>query len=261
MPTVHGRNRGTQHTRVRGPQRGIVSLAATDATSGKYRPASASEYTALGLVTPQEIWLCQNISGNLVGVNGDTLTAANSPLYNQTTTGWASKGVRGDAATANQRFDSATGPNPLTTDIAVLLYVGNMAPDVTLRPLLGVGTSSSDLGLSLYDDVGNKRIRFRSNAGVFDSVGAYGASGHAILITNDVTNARSSFITDVENRAATYLAATTGTTFGLGAIGGGTFAPANVMYMARFTGASARALSTPALGKAFLQGLSWTISW
>lgn len=236
------------------------SLADADATSGKYIPSSAAQFTALGLVTPDEIWLCNAASGNLVGlISAGTLTAANTPLYQQSVTGWATTGVRGNASTGNQRFEG-TGPNPSTTDVATLLYVGNMVPDVTNRPLFACGTSPSDFGLSVYDAPGIT-IRGRSAGGVSDSVGSYTTAGTAILIANDVTNTRAVWVSNVETRAMTYGAATSGTAYGLGAIGGGTFAAATVMYIARFVGANARALSTSALAKPFLQALGWTIPW
>ena len=230
-----------------------------DGGSGKYMPSSAAQFTTLSLVTPDEIWI-PGPSGDLVGlVGGSVLTAANTPLYGQAVTGWSSTGVRGNAATGNQRFEG-TGPNPSTTDVAVLLYVGNMVPDGTIRPFFACGTSPSDFGLSVYDAPGTT-IRGRSAGGVSDSVGAYTTAGTAILIANDVTNTRAVWVSNVETRAMTYGAATSGTAFGLGAIGGGTFAAATVLYMARFVGANARALSTSALAKPFLQGLNWTIPW
>jgi hypothetical protein len=231
-----------------------------DATSGKYMPLTAAQFAALNLVQPDEIWTGVPVGGNLVGlVGGSTLTGANSPLSGQAVSGWTSTGVRGDASTGNQRFQG-TGPDPSTADVVTLLYVGNMVPDGTVRPLFACGTSPSDLGIAIYDAPGIT-IRGRSAGGVSDSVGAYTTGGHAILFGHDTTNTREIFVTDVEVRAKTYGAATSGTAYGLGAIGGGTFSAATVLYMARFTGAAARALSTSALAKPFLQALDWTIPW
>lgn len=231
-----------------------------DSASNIYLPTSVAQYQTLSLVTPDEIWMGNVASGDLVGlVGGSTLTASNTPLYQQAVTGWATTGVRGNASTGNQRFEG-TGPNPSTTDVATLLYVGNMVPDGSIRPLFACGTGPSDFGLALYDAPGIT-IRGRSAGGVSDSVGAYTTAGTAILIANDVTNTRAVWVSNVETRAMTYGAATSGTAFGLGAIGGGTFAAATVMYMARFVGANARALSTSALAKPFLQALGWTIPW
>ncbi len=230
-----------------------------DGSSGKYMPSSAAQFTTLSLVTPDEIWI-PGPSGDLVGlVGGSVLTAANTPLYGQAVTGWSSTGVRGNAATGNQRFEG-TGPNPSTADVVTLLYVGNMVPDGTVRPLFACGTSPSDLGIAVYDAPGIT-VRGRSAGGVSDSVGAYTTGGHAILFGHDTTNAREVFVTDVESRAKAYGVAGSGTAYGIGAIGGGTFAAVTVLYMARFVGANARALSTSALAKPFLQALNWTIPW
>lgn len=240
------------------PNTGVV--VDRDNAWGVYKPSSVAQYTALGLVTPDEIWIPSGPSGDLTGaIGGSVLTAANSPLYQQAVTGASSVGVRGNASTGNQRFEG-TGPDPSTADVVVLLYVGNMVPDGTVRPLFACGTSPSDLGLAIYDAPGIT-IRGRSAGGVSDSVGVYTTGPHAILFGHDTTNTREVFITDVENRAKAYAAATSGTAFGLGAIGGGTMAAATVLYMARFVGASARALSTAALGKPFLQTLGLTIPW
>ncbi len=234
---------------------------AKDATSNKFLPATAAQFTTLGLVAPDEIWMGNLASGNMVGlISGGTLTAANSPLYQQVVTGWSTTGVRGNASTGNQRFEG-TGPDPSTADVVSLLYVGNITADATVRPLFACGTSPSDLGLAIYDDTGARRIRGRSAGGVSDSVGTYTTGGHAVLFGHDTTNTREIFVTDVEARAKAYAAATSGTAYGLGAIGGGTFSTTTIMYLARFTGASARALSTSALAKPFLQRLGWTIPW
>lgn len=237
------------------------ALADSDATSGKFMPTSTAQYTALGLVTPDEIWVTNAASGNLVGlVSGGTLTAQNTPLYQQAVTGWTSVGVRGNAATGNQRFEG-TGPDPSTADVVTLLYIGNSVVDSTVRPFFVCGTAASDLGLAAFDDTGTRRFRGRSAGGVSDSVGAYGLGGYAVLFGHDTTNTREIFVTDVEVQAKAYGVAGSGTAYGLGAIGGGTFSTTTVLYMARFVGASARALSTSALAKPFLQTLGWTIPW
>jgi len=232
-----------------------------DAAWNKYAPSSVAQFAALGIVTPAEIFLCQEPAGNLLGsVAAEVLAANGAPLYRQAVAGASRKGVRGDALTANQRF-LGVGPNPTLTSVAVLLYLGNMACDATGRPLLCVGTSQSDVGLAGIDNGAGSELRYRNGGTIVDTVGVYGAGPRAALFVHDKTNNRAKLYTDLEKLTPAFGAPTAGTVFGLGACAGGTFAAITVMYVARFQGANAEALSTDATAKSSLQKLGFAIPW
>lgn len=262
---AHGVLHNPYHGIVHGVKHGALTLGNTvdrDATSLIYVPSTVAQYSSLGLATPTEIHLCQEASGDLTGeILSEVLAANNSPAYQQSVSGWSRKGVRGNAVTANQRFQGV-GPDPSATSVAVLAYVGNMVPpgDGAARGIIVFGTSTSDIGISNVS-AGSNVFRYRSPADIEDSVGAYGTGGHVILVVHDLVNSRSRFYTDQEKITPTFGAASSGTVYGIGGIGGGVFEAATVMYLARFEGAAAASLSTDATAKSFLEALNWTIPW
>lgn len=239
------------------------TLADRDATSNIYVPSTAAQYTALNAgATPTEIFLLQESSGDVVGsLLSEHLVPTGSPLYQQSVTGWSRKGVRGDNTTANQRFEG-TGPNPTVTSVAVLAYIGNTAPvnDGAARRIFVFGTNGSDIGLSDVS-AGTNVFRYRAPASINDTAGSYTTAGFVALVVHDITNSRARFFTNVEAISPTFGAATSGTLFGIGAVGSGAFHAATVMYLARFQGAQAEFLSTNANAKSFLQALGWSIPW
>lgn len=93
-----------------------MTLVTRDATSGKWVPQSAAEFTSLfagrlsTVANPAFLWLCQEAGGNLAdSIGACTLTAANTPNYQTPVTGWSRKAVSWvDGSTS--RFDNTTTP-------------------------------------------------------------------------------------------------------------------------------------------------------
>src|SRR5262249_36976404 len=72
--------------------------ATKDATSDRFVPQSAAEWTSLlsgsGIASPDLLWLCQESSGNLADSIGSyTGTTTGSPTYRNSVTGWSAKSV------------------------------------------------------------------------------------------------------------------------------------------------------------------------
>src|ERR1044072_8995183 len=103
---VRHRDKGSRRKRTLGVDRVIDTNAASmsgvsrDATSGKYVPASADEWTqtraAAGILSgnPSSLWLCQTNGSVDDAIGAVTLSESGVVSYQQSVTGWAGQGVR-----------------------------------------------------------------------------------------------------------------------------------------------------------------------
>jgi hypothetical protein len=108
-----------------------LSSISVDATSGKLRPSTSAQVatllTAAGIASSGGLFglfNCQEASGNLADAtgNGFTLTAANTPSYQNTDTGWTAKSVgMADNSTSNFANASASLADPSTTSYLLIL--------------------------------------------------------------------------------------------------------------------------------------------
>lgn len=233
----------------------LGAVATSDATSGKYVPISAAEYTALGLSTPASIWLMQEAIGDLAdSVGSITLTANNSPAYQQSVSGWTRKAVKLTDGTANQNFgSSAAGLPDISTTSALLLLYAEVSTIGSTRGVALLGTTTAELRALTtpsYRMVSGGNL----STGVSNPTGAV----RPIVIKVDRTNSACVAYTDQEKLAPTFDAAMTGKQLVVGYTGG---TPPTVAYLygALFTGAAAE--KSDAQVKAMLQTLGWTIPW
>lgn len=238
----------------------------SDVASSKPVPATAAQWSAfrtansLSIATPDYLHLCQEAAGNLAdSIGALTLTALNAPLYQQAVTGWTRKGVTGSQA-SQQRFMSATGPNPSTTSIARFAYVQFNTLDGTPRQIMGNG-ASDDVSVSCYLSGGTtNRMRYREGANITDtSAGNHYTGVHPILLLSDVTGSRARLYTDLEKLSPTFGLGANVTNYSLGSLATGTFANVTVAYECGWQGADAEI--TDADVKAFFQALGYSISW
>ncbi len=232
--------------------------ADTDATSGKYVPSTAGQFTALGITAPNHLWLCQEASGNLSDTIGAvTLTANGTPLYQQTVTGWTRKGVGFNEA-ANQRFGAAAalGPNVGTTSVLWLGYARVASTPTGNRTILGPnisGTNACKLEVTTAP-----YPRANINGGVSLGSTSVSTSVQPFAILLDRTNSRAAVYTSQEKVAGTYSALVADGMKGLGAAGGSSWT-GQCVWMAAWAGASAEI--SDAQVKTLLQTLGWTIPW
>jgi len=240
-----------------------------DASSAKATPVSAAEWAtfiaakSLTISTPNYLHLCQEASGNMTDtIGGLTLTANGSPAYQQAVSGWTRTGVKGDGVTANQRFRSASAPNPSTTSMALFAFVSLGTQTASVQSVMGVG-AIADTTVSAYLNgapvVG--RIRYRESANITDTgTGTdYQARVTPILLLIDHTGTRARLYTDVEKLSPTYGLPSAVTAYCLGA-DSGTWTPSTILYSCGWTGAAAEAI-TDAQAKALFEGLGYTIPW
>lgn len=234
---------------------GAVGFTTKDATSNIFVPATASEFTSAGFTAPNNLWLCQEPSGNLVDtIGGKTLTAAGTPAYQQTIAGWARKAVGATGAAANQTFVNATMADTSVTSVAFLLYA------LINQPVSGGqrcfhGAAS---GNAFESVAGSKVIRLRNGANAGNGTLDHTTAVHPILVVHDITHSANVIYSEIEKKSITFGAAA-GVTFQLQVgLAADTTSNTQVLWMASWNGAAAEFTDTTA--KALLQALAWTVT-
>jgi hypothetical protein len=229
-----------------------------DATSNKYVPANASEWSQVMAVAgissggPSLLWLCQEASGNLAdSIDSLPGTVSGTPItYQQAIAGWSRFGITGgDGGTAIADSSSATLPDPTTAATLVISYVICTATPAVLRQVDLIGTAN----------VATTRInttpRFQGVSGGSAITGAVDPTGavRPFVLLDDPIAARSACYTDQEKLVPTR-AATTGkrSRFNFSFAG-------SLLYRVQFN-ASAAQLSDAQV-KTLLQTLGWSIAW
>src|SRR6185312_9979983 len=90
-----------------------MTLVTRDATSGRWIPQSAAEFSSLysgtSIANPSSLHLCQEASGNLADSIGSRPFVGSGGTYRSAVTGWARKAVLLGQGTAE--IFSLTGPN------------------------------------------------------------------------------------------------------------------------------------------------------
>jgi hypothetical protein len=237
------------------------AAADSDATSGKYVPSTAAQFTALGISAPVSIHLCQEASGSLADSVGSlTLAATNAPSYQQAVTGWTRRAVGFTAGTANQRFSAGAGvgPNPSTTSVMWLVYAAVIGAQGGNRDMFGPNITGSNA--CKVQSTTTPRVRNLINGVTGTGTSDPTATGlQPMVLKYDRTGGAATLYTGQEKIAGTYSAGVTdGTAKGLGSSGGTVFGGL-IAYSAVWSGANAEI--NDAQAKALLQALGWTIPW
>lgn len=254
---------GIIHTRKHGDVHGVKHFVhpyapsgttfSSDSLSGRPVPANASEWAAfntsnsLTTAAPNYLHLLQEPSGALADSIG-TLTLTNIATvagnYSAIVPGWMRRGIKGDAATANQRFVNTAGPNPSLTSVAAFFWIYLVGVDASVRPIFASGTAASNWGLSSLETTLVDQFRVRGPGGIGDTpTTSLYTSVHPVLIVNDITGGRLRFYSDLEKLSPAYALPASATNYGFGAIGSGTMSAATVLYSCGWTGANAEAFS------------------
>lgn len=243
---------GIIHSPRHGPRHGIrhgsllfSDSVPSDGPGGYFVPASASDFTALGIVPPQHLWGCQEASGNLLDLIGSVnLAPSVTPLYQQTVAGWTRKAVGTTDATNGQRFSVAagTGPNPASVSVAWILYFDDAALPAAERNFLLAGANCT---LSFLPTTGRIRARI-AGAAVADSAQGYcDGAQHAVILIYDRTGSLTRVHTDLETISPVYNAGATDGTKGIGSAG---LAPTcRYLWLAAASGATAEGYSAATL--------------
>jgi hypothetical protein len=237
-----------------------IIAATKDATSGKYIPQSAAEWTAVmtaaGLATgnPSSTWLLQMASGDATDSIGSiTLTAANAPSYRTTVPGWSTKAVSWTDGSASQFINSTTAPNPGSVSIGLLVYSYATATPATKRYFAVI----SNLFIDLAIDASGHSVVDDSGSGTSTEVTTDGAVRAHFLVLNIAASTCKLYTPHEVISTGFYNGAGAGITTSLGSSAG---TPAGgILYAAQFAG-SAAALADADVRK-ILTTLGWSVAW
>lgn len=238
----------------------VVTPAVTvDGTSGISVPIDATEWATLnstaGLATgvPDHLYLCQEASGDLIdSIAGVNLTATNTPLYQQTVTGWSRKGVGwSDAGVARfQRTTTFTAPS--AEAYFFLAYYASTGSPAATRFAITLGTSVS-AGIAVLT---TGKLRTNAGANVANATNNLGTNVRPLALLADSTNNVTIGADDQETMTPTHLDAGTAGVY----IPGTTTPGGRLVYLAIWRGTKAEAFSRTNI-KALQQALGWTVGW
>lgn len=241
---------------------------AQDATSSKFLPATAGQWTTTltfaGVTNtgPSAIWLLQDASGNPADVLGAfPLTAAGTLAYQQTVTGWTAKGINTTAGSpGGTLISTAAGLPSINTNSALLLAYVQPQADITgaSRTLMGLGTTF-DNDCSLHYNVSDQM--FCKGATNVATSGADTATGvvRPYVLKIDRTGGVIAGYSDAEK-----LAPAIGGTGKRVLLGGANVQElfsmtASYVYAALFINTAAEISDADV--KKILQALGWTVAW
>lgn len=238
---------------------------ATDATSGKGVPASATDWNAAMAAAnissggPSGLWSFQQASGNGTDLIGSfTLAAATTPNFNQTITGWTRKGITFDDGSGDGFTNADAGlPDLSSQSQMILLYVRMpVAAPAVARSIISIGGAGSRALARI-----TTTPRWQCDSVAFNTTGVANpcdGAVHPVVLRVNRTAQEQDLFTDVEKVSPTFSIALTGKGLLIGN-GGSLAAACSVLYGASFHGAAAEL--TDAQVKTLLQTLGWTVAW
>jgi uncharacterized repeat protein (TIGR01451 family) len=234
-----------------------INLVSKDGTSGIYTPATAAEWTNLGLTAPDLLWLMQEASGTLAETITGTVSLASSGTglsYQNAVTGWSRKSLKTTSATAG-RWSSTNSalPDVSTTSCLLLIYGQVITCDTNGRGFCQLGTTTS----GRVDTVTTPTYRAVSAANTLTASNAATAV-EPIVLKVDRTNSVVTMYTLSEKKTPTFGSTMTGK--GLYVGGNASISSANqYLYGAAWTGSHGE--MSDATVKSMLQTLGWTPTW
>lgn len=144
-----------------------------------YVPASAAEFTALGVAPPQHLHLMQDASATAADEIGDMpYTAANGPAFAQTIAEWDRDGISFDGTTSKQSLYASAGEGPdlSSESFAQLVYFDVQATSAAASKhylLYGVADPDTDQVTLIAPANSTDTFTFRSEnvnvGGVYDN--------------------------------------------------------------------------------------------
>lgn len=239
------------------PMAGVNS----DATSGEYFPSTAGQWdialAAAGITSggPSALWLCQEASGNLADSIGSfTLTAAATPNYQQTITGYTRKGIVLDDNTADA-FTSADAALPDIASESILILgmirTPGSAPAAN-RAVIAVGGAGTRFSTFITSTPRLRATHVSNNA---DTAGSpCDGAVHAFALRHNDTGSEADCFLDTEKLSPTWGATSSGKGILIGS-GGATAAACGYLYLAMFRSTAAE------LSDAQIPTLFATLGW
>ena len=248
-----------------GSQNTTVKKVTKDATSGKYMPATNTEWTDFisirnltGISAPTSIYLCQDAASPLTDVNGSTfnLTISGSgDSYQQSVSGWSAKAAKlTDGTAGGWRSLSSSLPDPSTTSSASLSYI--LQPGSVPAASRNMVTHATANVTVMRLNITTGFLACASGGNIANGTNAPSAVVRPIGLRWNKTGGTCTGNSDIEKLAPTP-STPTGKQHLLGSTGAtGAF---GYLYSVRWDGSSAEI--SDANWKAMLQALGWTISW
>lgn len=241
---------------------------AQDATSGKYLPATAGQWTqtltvaGIGSSGPSAIHLLQDPSGNPADVLGTfPLTASGTLAYLQAVTGWAAKGIKTSSGVAGiMQTVSASLPDISTTSMLALVYVLLPGAAATTRSYVTFGPGFGFQAACNYTS-GTQKAVCLDGANTATGVDDPTSTVRPLLLQIDRTHNVVELCTNLERITPTFATGPTGKAYILGGDNGQTNFPdtAIFLYSALFVGSAAEL--TVSNKRSLLQTLGWSIPW
>lgn len=259
----HGIVRGTVHGLLHGIDRGNLLVGvAQDATSLKYVPADASQWTtvmaaaSIASGNPTSLWEAQEASGDLADTIGsNTLTAFSNPQYQVAIAGWTRQAVHLDD-NGDAFYNTSVG-NTATTSYLILAYITlAAAPESTLPAInIGGGVASADRRAVAVTAASVYRAQGTGILAV-DGVSDPGTDVRPVVLLFNRAGTEFSVLTDQDKIITAYVPPVDGSSAylsfeGLGGV--------RLLYATMFSGAAAEL--SRAQVKALLQVLGWSVAW
>lgn len=150
----------------------FVPSAPTDGPNDWYVPETAAHFAAVGLPTPDFLWLCQDVGTQLAPTIGSTtlVQVTNPPTYQQPVTGWARKFVACDGLLANEGWRKVGATEMALADgeslTAILLVADIGLASLTPTQLLLGWIQSGISGFAGNVGMQNTGVLVGTNAGV-----------------------------------------------------------------------------------------------
>lgn len=169
------------------PLSGVVTR---DATSLKYRPRSAAEWTATQAVAGTSLtalfgWDCQVASGNATALYGAIPgTAGGTLAYQQAASGWSATCIKTTDNTAGYlRTSSASLPNIGTTSFLLIAHVLMPASSAGDRSIMQMGAGFTTR-VALDSDASNRIVGIASPNAVNGTTGNWSQVVAAFCLIN-----------------------------------------------------------------------------
>lgn len=222
--------------------------------SGIGTPVSAAEWAATSTVTPSDLWLDQDLSGNAidhVGTHNAVVGGAASWTYQDAIAGWSRRFLTvADNTTA--RFLYSSAPSASSHSVAMLAYVDVASAPSAERSLMSYG------GLDVRITTGGF-VKVVNNSAGTSVVGQVPIVGRVVplLLVHDITHGVHVVYTPNERIALGYAASTASTL----SWGEGGDHSAHASYGYEMLAVDAGAELTDAQVRAELQTLGWDVTW
>ena len=240
-------------------QASVVQVTASkDATSNIFVPASATEWTNLGLTAPDFQWECQDAASPLAAaIGGITLASAGTGhTYQDTVSGWSRKGI-GTQDNLTQDWASTNAGLPDVASNSVMYLILHRPPasnPAAARKVATVGTSPA----TSIQVTATGKYTFIGGANTANSTTTVTGGGVVPLVLKyNRTGSETKGYTNADKVTVTF----SGTGTGKQVLLGGSTASASQEFLAVYLWKGANAEMTDAQVKSMLQTLGWTIGW